>query len=133
MGNAFLIRWLAALVLVLVTYNPTSWNFISWARSDYQGNLPVLALLGLVLLVAYVVYFRATFRSIGFIGIGLVVALFAAIIWVLWDWGLLSLDNASLLTWIGLVMLSLVMGVGLSWSIIRRRLSGQMDVDDVET
>jgi hypothetical protein len=24
------------------------------------------------------------------------------------------------------------MGVGLSWSIIRRRLSGQLDVDDVE-
>jgi hypothetical protein len=31
-----------------------------------------------------------------------------------------------------LIALSLVMGVGLSWSIIRRRLSGQLDVDDVE-
>ena len=31
-----------------------------------------------------------------------------------------------------LIALSLIMGVGLSWSIIRRRLSGQLDVDDVE-
>jgi hypothetical protein len=34
--------------------------------------------------------------------------------------------------WIGIFALSLVLGIGLSWSIVRRKLSGQADVDDVD-
>ncbi|MEM7614312.1 MAG: DUF6524 family protein [Pseudomonadota bacterium] len=44
----------------------------------------------------------------------------------------MSFENPTILTWLGLVVLSLIMGVGLTWSIIRRRLTGQMDVDDVQ-
>jgi len=51
---------------------------------------------------------------------------------VLIDWGVLSLSNPSLNTWLGLFALSLILGIGLSWSIVRRRLSGQADVDDVD-
>jgi hypothetical protein len=32
---------------------------------------------------------------------------------------------------LGILALSLVMGIGLSWSLIRHRLSGQADMDDV--
>ncbi|MEO1240160.1 MAG: DUF6524 family protein, partial [Pseudomonadota bacterium] len=35
-------------------------------------------------------------------------------------------------TWLGLVVLSIVLAIGLSWSIVRRRISGQADVDDVD-
>ncbi|MEM8788559.1 MAG: DUF6524 family protein [Pseudomonadota bacterium] len=132
MGRAFLIRWLAALVLVLFTFNPTQMNFVRWAERSWDTQTPIVALVGLVLLVGYIIYFRATFRSIGFAGIALVIALFAALLWVLWDAGIISFENPTLLTWVGLIALSLIMGVGLSWSIIRRRLSGQLDVDDVE-
>ena len=104
-----------------------------WAQANWEGNLPVIVLLGLVLALGYIIYFRATFRSIGAVGIGLVVALIAAILWVFWSWGWISLENPTALSWIGLLALSLIMGVGLSWSIIRRRLSGQLDVDDVES
>ena len=34
--------------------------------------------------------------------------------------------------WLGLIALSLVLGIGLSWSHVRRRLSGQADMDDVD-
>ncbi|MEM8870053.1 MAG: DUF6524 family protein [Pseudomonadota bacterium] len=132
MGRAFLIRWAAALFLVLATFNPTSLNYVSWARDNWNTSTPMVALVGLVLFVCYVIYFRATFRSIGLIGIGLVVALFGALLWVLWDMGIISFENPTVLTWLGLVVLSLIMGVGLTWSIIRRRLTGQMDVDDVQ-
>jgi len=47
------------------------------------------------------------------------------------DLGLLDLSNPQLTTWLGILALSLVMGIGLSWSLIRRRLSGQADMDDV--
>jgi hypothetical protein len=58
--------------------------------------------------------------------------LIGALMWVLYDLGALSLDNAARNTWIGLVALSFVFGIGLSWSHVRRRLAGQHDVDDVE-
>ena len=132
MGRSFLIRWGAAIFLVFATFNPTSFNYVNWARNSWDTQTPLVFLFGLVLLIAYVIYFRATFRSIGFIGIGLVIALVGALLWVLQWIGIISFQNPDLMTWVGLLSLSLVMGVGLSWSIIRRRLSGQYDVDDVE-
>lgn len=132
MLKSLLIRWAAALVLVFATYNPTSWNFVHWAKGAYDTNLPMVVLIGLVLALAYLVFLRATLRSIGMVGVGLMLALVAVIVWVLWDAGWISLDNAGVMTWIGLIALSFVLGVGLSWSIINRRLSGQLDVDDVE-
>ena len=130
--SGFLLRWCAAIVLVFATYNPTQWNFVQWSFSAYQTQLSVVVLLGLVLTIAYIIYLRATFRSIGAVGIALVVALIAAIIWVLVDNGILSLENSTFLTWIGLLGLSFVLGIGLSWSHVRRALSGQSDVDDVD-
>ena len=132
MGRSFMIRWGAAIFLVFATFNPTRFNYVQWARNSWDTQTPLVVLFGLVLLIAYVIYFRATFRSIGFIGIGLVIALVAALLWVLQWIGAISFRNPDVMTWVGLLSLSLVMGVGLSWSIIRRRLSGQLDVDDVE-
>lgn len=128
----FLLRWLFALVLLTATYNPTPWNFSRWAAENWNTQMPLAVLLGLVLLVGYVIYLRATLRSIGAFGVALVLALVGAILWVLWDYELLDLSDPKLATWIGIFALSLVLGVGLSWSIIRRRLSGQVDMDDVE-
>ena len=126
----FVLRWLAAFVLVAATFNPTQWSYLRWARDHAAEQLPMAVLLGLVLFVAYVIYLRATLRSIGGFGILLVTAVVAALLWVLWDWGWLSLDNADLNLWIGILAVSLVLGVGLSWSFVRRALSGQFDVDD---
>lgn len=127
----FVLRFLFAFVLLAATYNPTQWNFVRWMfREDAQLSLVVLS--GLVLCVGYIIYLRATLRSIGPFGMFIVLALFGAILWVLYDFGLLSLDNASLNTWLGLVALSIVLGVGLSWSHVRRALSGQADMDDVD-
>ena len=128
----FLARWAVAFVLLTLTFNPTEINFVRWARADWSGQAPLIVLAGLILLTGYVIYLRATLRSIGGFGMALVAAIFAALIWVLIDWGVLSLDNRSLNVWLGLVVLSLILGIGLSWSIVRRKLSGQADVDDVD-
>jgi drug/metabolite transporter (DMT)-like permease len=92
----------------------------------------LVVLAGLVLLAGYIIYLRATFRSIGVPGMVLVAAIFAALVWVLIDWGILGLENRSLNVWLGLLALSLILGIGLSWSIVRRRLTGQTDVDDID-
>ncbi|MDF0599956.1 DUF6524 family protein [Psychromarinibacter sp. C21-152] len=129
---ALLIRWLFAFVLVVATYNPTMYNYVRWAEANYESRLSLVVLFGLVLFVGYVIFFRATLRSIGAFGVILVVALVAVIVWVLIDIGWLALDNPDQMVWLGVVALSLVLGTGLSWSIIRRRLSGQYDMDDVD-
>ncbi|WP_424971327.1 DUF6524 family protein [Dinoroseobacter sp. S76] len=127
-----LIRWLAAFLLLAATYNPTDFNYIRWALGNHEAQLSVVVLLGLLLTVGYIIFLRATLRSIGLFGMILIAAIFAALIWVLYDLGLLSLENPGVQTWLGILALSIVLGVGLSWSIVRRRLSGQADVDDVD-
>ncbi|MGC9420350.1 MAG: DUF6524 family protein [Rhodovulum sp.] len=127
-----LLRCLIAFVLLAVTYNPTPWNFVGWAGRAWSQDMPMVVLAGLLLLTGYVIYLRATLRSIGAFGMLLVAALVGALVWVLVDRGFLSLNDPGLNTWIGIAALSLVLGVGLSWSIVRRRLSGQADVDDVD-
>lgn len=129
---ALLIRWLFAFVLIVATYNPTPWNYIRWAEANYDARLSVVALLGLILFVGYVIFLRATLRSIGAFGMLLVLALVAGIVWVLIDMGWVSLESPDQMVWLGIIALSLVLGTGLSWSIIRRRLSGQYDMDDVD-
>lgn len=128
----YLIRWLCAFVLLVLTFNPTSFNYINWAQTAYSGQLPIVVLLGLLLLVGYIIYLRATLRSIGVFGMALILAITGTLIWVLVDWNILSLSNQGLMTWIALFALSLVLGIGLSWSHVRRALSGQSDMDDMD-
>ena len=100
-----------------------------------QGERPVslLVLAGLLLLIGKIIYLRATLRSIGGFGMLLVLALVGALLWVLYDFGVLSLDNTGMNVWLDLLALSLVLGVGLSWSHVRRALLGQADMDDVDS
>ncbi|WP_319826328.1 DUF6524 family protein [Thalassovita sp.] len=128
----FFLRWLVAFVLLTATFNPTGWNYAKWVSVNYQSELPMSVLLGLLLLVGYIIYLRATLRSIGAFGMFLVMAIVSALLWVLFDYGLLDLNNQTVNTWLGLFALSVVLGVGLSWSLIRRRLSGQVDMDDID-
>ena len=124
------LRWLGAFLLLVATFNPTDWNFVKWSIANGNTQLPLTLFFGLLLLVGFLIYLLATLRSIGRFGMVLVAALFGSGLWVLYSWGLLSLQNSTLNTWLGLFALSLILGVGLSWSILKRRLSGQATVDD---
>ena len=128
----FLIRWLLAFVLLTATYNPTQWNFVRWAMAHYTDMLSVTVLAGLVLLVGYIIYLRATLRSIGLFGMILILSVAGTLIWVLFDQGFIDLSDPTINTWLAIVILSLVLAIGLSWSIVRRKISGQADVDDVD-
>ena len=101
-------------------------------EANLSEQLPLAVLMGLLLLVGYIIYLRATLRSIGGFGMLLVIAIVAALWWVLFDYELLALTDTSQWIWLGLMALSLVLGIGLSWSHVRRRLSGQADMDDVD-
>jgi hypothetical protein len=127
-----ILRWLGAFLLLSATYNPTQINFTRWAEANWQTQMPLTLLLGLLLGVGYMIYIGATLRSIGTFGILLVGAIVAALVWVLIDYQILTLQNPSLNLWLGILALSVVLGIGLSWSIIRQRISGQATVDEVQ-
>ncbi len=127
-----LLRWIGAFVLLAATFNPTPWNYVTWVQANWSTQMPLAIFLGLLLAVGFMIYIIATLRSIGPFGVILIAAIFGAGLWVLIDWGIVSLGNANLNTWLGLVALSLILGIGLSWSILRQRLSGQSSVDEIE-
>ena len=127
-----LLRFLGAFGLLAATYNPTQWNYIRWVDANWPAQMPLAIFLGLLLVVGFLIYVMSTMRAIGTLGVLMIAAILGAGLWVLTDWGVLSLENRNLNTWLGLTGLAVIMGLGLSWSIIRQRLSGQATVDEVQ-
>ena len=127
---SFLMRLLFAALLVFLTYNPSGYSWIGWLDSEI--DMVYKAAGGIVLLIGWVMFLRATWNSLGPIGTMLAAAFFGIIIWLLIEWGLLSLDNAGTFQWVILVILTGVLAVGMSWSHVRRRISGQYDTDEIE-
>jgi hypothetical protein len=83
-------------------------------------------------LVGWIMFLRATWNSLGAIGTTLAATVFAVIIWLFIQWGLLTLSSTSIVIWALEFVLSGVLAVGMSWSHIRRRLAGQYDTDEIE-
>ena len=131
-ATSFLGRWLFAAALTFGTYNPSPYSYVDWLLGENTEFGPVLAIVGLILLIAWIIYLRATFMSMGWLGVALGAALFGCIIWLFVDLGWLSLDSTSLLGYLALLLLSLILAAGMSWSHIRRRLTGQFDVDEMD-
>jgi len=132
--RSFFLRLIMSAVLVLLTFNPTKFSYLHWVyRSFSESRLgPAHALAGVVVLAGWVVLLRAASRSLGFGGLFIGAAFFGTLVWFLINLGWLSIDARSTITWIALLCLSALMAIGLSWSHVRRRLTGQIDVDDVD-
>ena len=116
----------------LFAYNPSGYSYAHWLVNTIAEPTPWLALGGIVLLIAWVIYIRATLRSLGPIGLSLAAVFIGVVIWALVDLGLISLDNTSAFVWLLEFFIAGVLTIGMSWSHIRRRMSGQSDVDDVD-
>jgi uncharacterized integral membrane protein len=136
--NSFFLRFLFALILVFATYNPSSagLSYFHWLKEAITGDStllsPAFAMATVVLAIGWTIYLRATLRSLGGLGLALALAFFGIIIWWLVDLGLIGIDSISVFSYISLFLVSAVLAVGMSWSHIRRRISGQVDMDDVD-
>lgn len=135
-GN-FLMRWISALILVCASYNPIApYSFYSWAitpaLTDYSTLTPLHGLVGIALLITWVIFIRATARSLGVFGVILAVGFFGMFIWFMVDKGWVTLTENQTLSWVIIIALSTLLAVGMSWSHVRRRMSGQLDVDETD-
>ena len=126
------IRFLIAWILVFATYNPDGYSYIDWIFFTDNGSLPLKLLLGVVLVIGWAIYIRATRRSLGMIGIVLAIAFFATLLWLLVDWNIIPADSIRAVSYIILFIIGSLLATGMCWSHIRRRISGQLDVDEIE-
>jgi hypothetical protein len=125
-------RFLFAFGLVVLTWNPSPVNFIRWALNQWSNMTPVVLFVALALVAGWAVFIRATARSLGTMGVILTMALAGMILWMIIRYNLIDPTNSTVLAWVLLTLVAAVLTVGMSWSHLRRRWSGQADVDDVD-
>lgn len=125
----FMFRFLAALILVFATWNPSEWSYARWLLNN-QGNIGApIAFVGVVLLIGWVLFLHATLESLGLLGIALAGAFFGSLAWLLFDLGWLSAQSEAM-SYVALALIAAVLAVGMSWAHIWRRMSGQVEVDE---
>jgi hypothetical protein len=125
-------RVVFALALVLLTFNPTGHSYYHWLADGFPRVSPLEAVTGILLVIGWVFFVRSTLAALGTLGLVLMLALFASIVWWIVSRGWLDVGNRSAMAWVVLLILGLVLGFGMSWSHIRRRLSGQASVDRID-
>lgn len=136
--QGILIRFVVALILVFATYNPHGYSYFDWLEEyfnpakDASTPLALVVFAGIVLLIIWTMFIRATLRSLGMFGLLLAFAFFGTLLWVAVTYEIVSLSNFPLIIDLVLVIFSGVLATGMSWSHIRRRISGQYDVDDID-
>jgi hypothetical protein len=128
----FLWRLIFSVALVLLTFNPTGHSYYHWLADGFPSVQPLEVVAGIALLGAWIFFVRSTMAAIGTLGVVLLLALFAAIVWWVVSRGWLDVSNRSTMAWVVLLILGLVLGIGMSWSHIRREVSGQSAVDRVD-
>ena len=128
----FVLRFAAALALVLLTYNPTEYCFVRWLAQDIRtGSLGALhALAAVTLLIGWTVFLNTARDSLGTVGVVLGAAFCAALVWVLVDFDLIEVGSGTAVIWIVLVCVAAVLAVGMAWGHWKRQASGQVDVDE---
>ena len=131
--SGFLLRWVFAILIVLITFNPTHYSLFHWLWPFTNEQLPLKILTILVMTVIYIIFLSATFKSIGLLGVILALAVSGTLVWLFIDQGWMSASNYTAFTWILLIVIGTILGIGISWSHIRKKLTGQYDTDDLET
>ena len=131
---SFVIRLSISMLVVLLTVNPSGYSYYHWLLFAIQNSSfgPQHAFVGVLLLIGWTIPIRATYRSLGWFGLLLTSALIGTFVWMLDEYQLISTGSTTAVGWVALLSLAVLLAIGMSWSHIRRRLSGQIDVDDVD-
>ena len=123
-----LVRIVLALVLVFTTFNPTGYSLFHWITAAPVAVTPGKVLALIALAIGWLICLRTAFIAMGRLGLALGVALFGVRVWFLVDHELVSLSGSGIV-WVGLTVVGLLLGLGLSWSLLRARATGQIEVN----
>lgn len=127
--SGILVRIVIAIALVFATYNPSGHSFYHWLTAPPPEITAIKAFAGVVLLIGWLVCLRTALVSMGAVGLVLGAALLGTLVWVLVQAKFIEPSSPTAITWIALGILGVLLGVGLAWSLIRARTTGQVEVD----
>ena len=122
------VRVVLAVLLVLITFNTSGASFYHWLATPPVGITAIEAFLGVALLVAWVVCLRTAYVALGTLGLVLGCLLLGSFVWLLFDVHLLHSSGREMMVRVGLIVFGAVLGLGLSWSLVRARTTGQIEV-----
>lgn len=115
--SGFLLRWLVAFAALAAVYNPTDYNYWTWAQANYETQQPLTigigAMLGIVLLV-YLVTMLLTLRIVGIVLIAIILGLLG---YILQDNGVITLEATDGNIWGLIALASLILGGAMSWRV----------------
>ena len=107
-------------------------SYYDWIKEEFPAFTVYKGLIGVILIIGWIILMRATIGSLGAIGITLAAAFFGLLIWLIFDVFNIPTDSVRVLSYIVQVLIICVLSIGVSWSHIRRRISGQVDTDEIE-
>ncbi|TCM84957.1 DUF6524 family protein [Rhodovulum steppense] len=114
--SGFLLRWAIAAILLAAAYNPTQYNYTTWAQANFEGDQRALVIgLGAMLAIAFLVYLIGTLRALGVVGLFLVVIIFGLLGYILIDKGIIEPVISATNIWGGIAVLSLILAAAMSW------------------
>ena len=131
-----IVRFLTALLLVYATFNPEGVSYFHWAimpliRGEGIGSIgPIQVVAGILLLIGWFGLSPGHAAFAGTLGALLVLALGAALIWLLVDWHVLRTPQQPRLRARCARDHQPRPGHRLSWSSVDRRITGQLDTYD---
>ncbi len=117
-----------AVALVLLTFNPSGHSFYHWLTLPPTGITAVKAFVGILLLIGWVFCIRTARVALGKLGLVLGAALLGTAVWLMVESNWIDLSGTNAMTWVVLVIVGALLGLGLSWSLIRSRTTGQVEV-----
>lgn len=126
----FFLRLIFTFFLVFATYNPSGRSFYHWM---HQGEAPatIIMVVAISIFAAYGFLIRATWRSIKPLGALLIVIFLLLFNIMLVDIGVVGISQDWVPKVMALSSFAVLLAIGVSFSAIRARLSGQIDSDDV--
>lgn len=120
-------RGCLAATLVFGTYNPSGYSYYHWVTQGEQLST-LQFFVGVLLFSGLVALGRMAFLSIGYFGITALLLLVIMSLLAGVGLGFFAFDDVHITVYFTLFWISMVLGVGTSWSFVQKRISGERDV-----
>ena len=130
--GVLILRILIAAIIVFATYNPTGKSVYHWITTHPNPTDAWVILAGIVTVLVNIALLIAAWKALGMLGTVIVLILFAALAYLSLQEGWVSAGNAASIQWLGLILYSIFLGIGLSGAILWRRATGQVIVDEAD-
>jgi len=120
-----LVRTLACFLLVFATWNPTGYSFLSWARHSPWATAPEIAVAGALLVGLHILFARIAWLSLGADGVSAALVIGLAGLLTLWELNLVDLWQSQVWPYLLLSGFAMLLAIGVTWSLLKRRIVGQ--------